>query len=237
MLVFSHGRPHGFNTAKATKSMNWLTWFASINLIDGLNYYLILCFLVSTVLRVRTYRAVLGLVLTGAQRWPKLLALAKTHRTVFLGWPLLLTIGLSFLILLANVLASRLLLAHARVTAEDLREHLLAFGIVLLSGGMMVFVDGKSIFGGSRFDRVAIECDLDKAESWLTSWVSPALRLLTFGFVNPRKIVGTEVHRLLVEANWIMIGGMWWSSLRIGVQFVFSLCLWLTWALLLRPAG
>jgi hypothetical protein len=63
---------------------------------------------------------------------------------------------------------------------------------------------------------------------------APALRLVTFGFVSPRKIVGAEVHRALVKANWIVIGGMGRSSLRIGMQLAFGVLLWLTWALALR---
>jgi hypothetical protein len=54
------------------------------------------------------------------------------------------------------------------------------------------------------------------------------------GFVNPRKIVGREVQRVLVDANWILIGGMRRTSLRIVMQLAFGLSLWLTWAFALR---
>jgi hypothetical protein len=59
--------------------------------------------------------------------------------------------------------------------------------------------------------------------------MAPALRMLTFGFVNPRKIVGAEVQRALVDANWTVIGGMWRTSLRIGMQ--------LTWGFALRQSA
>ena len=54
----------------------------------------------------------------------------------------------------------------------------------------------------------------------MKSWVAPALRMVTFGFINPRKIVGVEVQRALVQANWIVIGGMWRLSLRTGLPVV-----------------
>jgi hypothetical protein len=75
---------------------------------------------------------------------------------------------------------------------------------------------------------------LDKAESWLKSWMAPAVRMVTLGFINPRKIVGVEVEKALVEANWIMMGGMRRTSLRVGMQLAFGLSLWLTWAFALR---
>ena len=101
---------------------------------------------------------------------------------------------------------------------------------VTLSGGLMLFLDCLTIFQMEHFDRAALEADLDKAESWLKSWKAPALRIVTFGFINPRKIVGAEVERLLVDANWVVIGGMWRMSLQIGMQLAFGLSLWLTWA-------
>ena len=214
--------------------MRWLTWFDALNLLDVLNYYLILVFLVSTGLRIRSYRAILGFIYGFRNRWPKLWELAKKHRSVFLGWPTLLVIGLAFTLMLSNSLAIRLLWIQAKVSVDDLWGCWLAFVVVMLSGGLMLFLDCKAIFSARNFDRAALEMDLDKAESWLKSWMAPAVRMVTLGFINPRKIVGVEVEKALVEANWIMMGGMRCTSLRIGMQLAFGLSLWLTWAFALR---
>lgn len=215
--------------------MHWLTWLDTLNLIAVFNYYLILAFLVSTGMRIRSYRAILGLVLDSPSRWPKLLELVKKHRTIFLGWPMLLATGMALALMLGNSLAIRLVWASAKVSFEDLWGLWLPLAAVILSGGLMLFLDYRAIFFSvGNFDRTALEADLDKAESWLKSWMAPALRVVTFGFVNPRKIVGTEVQRLLVDANWIVIGGMWRMSLRVGMQLAFGLSLWLTWAFALR---
>jgi hypothetical protein len=214
--------------------MRWLIWLDTLNLIDVFNYYLVLAFLVSTGMRIRSYRAILGLVVASPSRWPKLLALVKKHRTIFLGWPMLLAIGLAFALMLTNSLAMRLVSASAEVTFEELWGRWLPLAAVILSGGLMLFLDCGAIFSVGHFDRTALEQDLDKAESWLKSWMSPALRMLTFGFINPRKIVGAEVHRMLVDANWIVIGGMWRMSLRMGMRLAFGLSLWLTWAFAVR---
>jgi hypothetical protein len=214
--------------------MRWLTWFETLNLIDGFNYYLILAFLLSTGIRIRTYQSIVGLVIACPSRWPKLLKLVKKHRTIFLGWPMLLAVGLAFALMVGNSLAIHLVWTPARVTFEELWGTWLPLVAVILSGGLMLLLDCRAIFSAGHFDRIALEGDLDKAESWLKSWMSPALRMVTFGFVNPRKIVGAEVQRVLVDANWIVIGGMRRMSLRIGMQLAFGLSLWLTWAVALR---
>lgn len=217
--------------------MPLLTWLDTVNLLAVFNCYLILGFLVSTGVNIRSYRAVLGLIIAFPQRWPKLLVLVKKHRTVFLGWPTLLVIGFSLALMLANSLAIRLVWAQANVSFEELRGRWLSLLAIILSGCLMLFLDGKAICRAGTFDRTALEEDLDKAESWLKSWMAPAVRLVTFGFVNPRKIVGVEVQKTLVEANWIMIGGMGRSSLRMGMQLAFGLSLWISWAVALRDSA
>src|SRR4051812_43496848 len=100
--------------------MHWLTWFDTLNLIDVFNYYLILAFLVSTGIRIRSYRAILGLVFASPGRWPKLLALVTKYRTIVLGWPMLLATGLALALMLSNSLAIRFVWASAQVTIEEL---------------------------------------------------------------------------------------------------------------------
>jgi len=208
-----------------------LGWLDTLNLLDVFNYYLIVGFIASAVVNVGRYRAIVGLLCGFPSRWPKLLEVVKKHRTVFFGWPTLLAIGLAFVLMLSNSLAIRLIWTQATVTFEQLGGHWLPLAAVLLAGGLMLLFDGKALYSVGRFDRAALEVNLDKAESWLKSWAAPALRLVTFGFINPRKIVGVEVQRALAEANWVVIGGMRRLSLRTGTQFAVGLCLWLTWAL------
>jgi hypothetical protein len=217
--------------------MYWLTWLNTVNLIDVFSYYLVLVFLVGTGMRIRSYRAILGLVLASPSRWPKLLALVRKHRTVFLGWPMFLASGLTLVLILSNSLATRLVWASASVNFGELWKHWPALVAVVVTGGLMLFLDCRASSRSGQFDRAALEQDLDKAESWLHSWMSPALSFVTFGFINPRKIVGAEVQRLLVDANWVVIGGMRRTSLRIGMQLAFGLSLWLSRAMVLRTTA
>ena len=211
--------------------MHWLTWLDTVNLIDVFNYYLILAFFVSAGVNLRTNRAILGLVFASPSRWPKLLELVKKHRTIFLGWPTLLMVGMAFALMLCSSLAISLVWVQAEVTCVELWGHWTPLVAVVVLGGLMLLLDGLAIFRGASLDRAELEKDFDQAESWLKSWMAPALRVVTLGLVNPRKTVRVEVQKLLVEANWIMIGGMGRSSLRITIQLAFGLSLWLTWAL------
>ena len=214
--------------------MHWLTALRTVNLIDVLNYYLILAFVVGTTMRIRNYRAILGVLVTFPNRWPKLLRLVKHYRTIFLRWPTLLPIGLTLALMLGNTLASHLVWSQAKVTGNDLWWHWLASPAVLISGGVMVFLDCRAVFSFGRFDRVALEGDLDKAEHWLQSWKAPALRWVTLGLINPRKIVNEQIREALVKASLIVNGQMWRWSLQIGMRLTFGLALWFSWALALR---
>jgi hypothetical protein len=121
--------------------MRWLTWIDTVNLLEAFNYYLILAFLVSTAIRLRSYWAIVGMIFASRARWPKLMELVKTHRTILLGWPTLLVIGLAFALMVSNSLAIRLVWAHAEVTFEDLRRVWLALTAVAVLGGLMLFLD------------------------------------------------------------------------------------------------
>jgi hypothetical protein len=217
-------------------NMGFLAWLDSLNLLDVFNCYLIVGFIASTAINVGRYRAILGILYGFPSRWPKLLDLVKKHRSIFFGWPTLLAIGLAFLLMLSNSLAIRMIWTQAGVTFEQLWGLWFPLAAVVAAGGLMLFFDVKALFSVGRFDRPALEVNLDRAESWMTSWAAPALRLATFGIVNPRKIVGSEVQRALAAANWVVIGGMWRLSLRTGMQFAVGLCLWLTWFCALRES-
>src|SRR5437763_17146241 len=100
--------------------MDWVTAAGTINLIDGLNYYFALTFLVGTALRVRNYRAIPGLVYRSADRWPKLSAIARSHRAIFVRWPTIVPVLMTLLLALGNLLASHYIWSAARVTPADL---------------------------------------------------------------------------------------------------------------------
>src|SRR5829696_1818762 len=109
----------------------------TLNLIDAFSYYLVLAFVTGTVLRARNYRAMVGLVYTSSARWPKLRALVKTHRAIFLRWPTVLPLAVTLVLTLANAYAAHFVWPDARVTPGDLWAHPVALAVTAAAGGLM----------------------------------------------------------------------------------------------------
>jgi hypothetical protein len=206
----------------------------STNLLDVFEYYLSLVFVISTAIRAGLYWAMVRLIYVFRGRWPKLFQLVTQHWTIFLGWQTLFAVASALALMVAHTLASRLLWVQAKVTFEDLGRHWYSLLAIVPSGVLMLAWDFKAVFRIGHFNRLALYADLDKAEYWLKSWAAPAVRMFTFGFVNPKKIAGAEVYKAIVKANQRVIGGMWDASRRTGVRLAFGLSLWLTWALAIR---
>ena len=158
----------------------------------------------------------------------------KTHRAIFLRWPTVLPLVLTLLLTLANAYASHFVWSHARVTPRRPAGAPRGRGGALVAGGLMGFLDFQAVFVFGRFDRAAVEAVLDRAEHWLGSWKAPAVRVLSLGLIHPRRIVGEQVRRALVDAGLAVNGQLWAMSLQILARFVFGLALWVTWAVALR---
>jgi hypothetical protein len=209
----------------------------AINLLGFYDLYLIVTFVLGITRRYRQYQALVGLILACGQRWPKLVQLVSQHRTIFLTWPTLAPIGMTFVLMAINTLAYNFIWTEARVTLPDLGAHRAALVPFLVFGGVMVFLDLTGLFARWDFDRSQIEKDLDQAEYWLRSWVSPALRVLTLGYVDPKAMVDVEVRKALLAVNTDLNKMFWRWALLIAMRLAFGLTLWLTWAIVVREAA
>lgn len=204
---------------------------ASLNLLSVLEVYLILSFILSIIRRYAYYRALLGFIVALPQRWPKLFQLTQQHHTIFLTWPTIMPVVVTFALMATNSIALNFVWLSASVTPVDLWHWWPALILVIGFGAPMLYLDVTAVFRPTPFDREALEKHLDQAEYWLRSWVAPALRVLTFGYVNPRQMVHDEVSKALVQATLDFNRMMWWWALQIAMRLAFGLTLWLTWAL------
>jgi hypothetical protein len=204
-----------------------MSWLHDLHLIRLFNFYLAVFFVLSTFLRLRQYRTFLALVRTMPNRWPRLLALVKQHKHLFLTWGTVLPLVIGFVLIAVNWTASTLLWpAAAEFTFGQLLGMLLAVPVVLLSGACMVAFD---VFGALRVgavDREQMEKYFDQAEYWLKSWAAPVVRIFTFGYVNPRKMVAAEVRTALIGASKLINYNLWWMSIQTGLRIAFGLALW-----------
>jgi hypothetical protein len=205
-----------------------MNWLQDLNLIRCFDWYLMLIFLAGTVLRIRQYHSLLALIWLFPGRWPRLLELVKGHREVFLTWRTVLPGMLALLLSLGHMLACRLLWPHADVTFPYLAQRWAAAIAVSLLGAAMVGFDCYSAARVGKWDRDQVQKQLDQAEFWLQSWTAPVLRVLTFGFLHPRRMVSVEIHKVLVAASRQLNLSLWWMSLQVSLRIGFGAALWLT---------
>ncbi|MCI0381184.1 MAG: hypothetical protein L0215_26665 [Gemmataceae bacterium] len=209
-----------------------------LNLIHLLDFYLLVFFFVGTWRRIGQYRNIGKLAIAGPGRWPHLLKLMNEHRTIFMTWatvaPALLALGLTVL----QLLASRLIWPEAGrppygLNLGRLLEHWPALFVVAPLGLAMLAMDLYTVLFVAEVPRQEMEKYFDQAEYWLRSRTAHVVRAVTFGFINPRKMVANEVQKALVEASSLLNRSLWWVSMQTGLRFSFGLSLWLTWALTL----
>jgi hypothetical protein len=208
-----------------------MNWFASVNLIHLFDFYLAAMFVLGTYRRFAQYRAFAGLALGMPGRWPHLLQLVRQFRTIFMTWNTILPSALALGIWIAHTLASRLIWHRASLTGADVFAHWQVWPVVLLIGIAMLTVDFYFLVVVGEIDRSGIEKNFDQAEHWLSSWHAPAVRMLSLGYVNPRRMVHEEVRTALVAASDLLNRNLYWTCLQMGLRILFGLGLWLTWAL------
>lgn len=93
----------------------------------------------------------------------------------------------------------------------------------------MVAVDVYTILVVGEIDHPEMEKYFDQAEFWLKSPTAAVVRVVTFGYVNPRRMVHEEVRKALLGASQLLNFNLWWVVGQIGLRVSFGLALWLTW--------
>ena len=206
-----------------------------LSLLHAFDFYLMFVFLAGTIRRIDQYRHFASLVFSLPGRWPRLLALVKEHRTVFLTWATVLPALLALLLWVVQLFASRLVWPEAGLpphglTTARLVDHWPALLAVVPLCLAMVGIDLYGILVAGEVNRVELEKHLDRAEYWLRSRAATAVRVFTLGFVNPRHMVAVEVRKALIDASRLLNTTLWWVIWQTALRIAFGLSLWLTWA-------
>jgi hypothetical protein len=213
-----------------------MTGLWDLSLLHAFDFYLLFLFVAGTLRRLDQYRHFASLVFRLPGRWPRLLALVKEHHTIFLTWATVLPALLALLLSMIQLLASRLVWPQAGqpphgLTTAGLAAHWPALVFALPLGLAMVGLDLYGLLFVGEIDRKELERYFDQAEYWLTSRAATAVRVFTFGFINPRRMVAVEVRKALVSASRLLNTTLWWVILQTVLRIAFGLTLWLTWAL------
>jgi hypothetical protein len=209
-----------------------MDWLYTIRPISLFSLYLAAAFLLSTWLRLQQYRAVLSLISSLHTRWPNLTRLVLAHRSIFITWanvrPLLLVLGL----LLVNTLASQLIWPQAKnFRVADLVVIWPVLPVVLAFTTAMVLFDTLGALQVTQIDTPETEKYLDQAESWLSGWRAPVVRIFTLGYINPRQMVATEVRSALEGASAVLNSNLWWLTTQTTLRIACGMSLWGSYAL------
>ena len=207
-----------------------MSWLYDLKLIRLFDFYLAAAFIASTVLRLRQYWTVLGLVRTFGGRWPNLLKLVSQHRHIFLTWGTVLPLIASLGMLLLQMFVSRFVWPDATLAVRELLGIWTALIVIGICGVGMIVFDVWGIFDVGQIDRAELEKYFDQAEYWLRSWAAPVVRIFTLGYVHPRKMVAKEVESALLSASSMLNFNLWWLAWQAGLRLLFGLSLWLSWA-------
>lgn len=209
-----------------------MAWLLELRLIRFFGFYLALMFLLSTMVRLRQYGTVLGLVRSMPQRWPNLLGLVKRHAHIFVTWGSVLPSALLLLLFVLNYLASKWLWPQADdFTMAELTPLYPLWPVVFFFGVAMTAFDTWGLVSVTAVDRAEMEKYFDQAEYWLRSWTAPVVHFFTLGRINPRQMVAVEVRSALVSSSRMLNSNLWWVVIQAGLRVAFGLSLWLSYAL------
>ncbi len=207
-----------------------MTWLRNLDLIRFFEFYLTVIFLVSTALRVRFYLAVLALLRAMPGRWPRLLKVISQHHAVFTTWETIFPTLVTLLVLGVYELACHVVWPEAQLTVAGLLRLWPAVPVVVVLGAAMTAFDVYTCARVGKIDRPMVEKYFDQAEYWLRPWAVQVVRAVTFGYVDPRRMVATEVQKALHEMNKMLLTTLWWVSLQAGLRIAYGLAVWLTFA-------
>jgi hypothetical protein len=207
-----------------------------LNLIHFLDFYFSLLFFIGAFRRFQQYQSIGKLALAGPGRWPRLLKLLHEHRMLFITWGTVLPAILALGLMLVQLLFSRFIWPEAGgaadgLTVERLLHHWIVSPFVALLGLAMVAFDIYTLATVGTIDRTTIEGYFDQAEYWLASRTAHVVCVVTFGYINPRKMVAEEVQKALVDVGEMINYNLWWMNVQVALRFAFGLSLWTTWAL------
>lgn len=211
--------------------------FWSLNLIHFLDFYFAFMLVASTWRRLGQYQSVVRLVVAGPGRWPHLIGLVSQYRTIFWTWSMILPALFALGIWLIQVLASRFVFTEAgtpedALTVARLGQHWLALIFVVPLGLAMLAFDLYTLYLVGQIDREELDKHLDEAEYWLRSRTAHVIRVVTFGRINPRKMVAVEVEKALIAVGDLLNYSLWWVTVQMALRVAFGLSLWLTWAVI-----
>lgn len=200
------------------------------NVIRVFDFYLAAMFVLGLSRRYAVYWDTVALLVALRGRWPKLVTRLKEHHGVLVTGNVLRPMALAAGLTVGQMICSRVIFPAATLTVGEIRTSWWMAGLVLVAALPMLAVDVYFLVRVGAFDRRETVKYLDLAEHWLNSWKAPAIRLATFGYVDPRRIVDVEVRASLTQLGMTVQSTAWWVAAQVGCRVACGLAIWLLWA-------
>ncbi len=204
---------------------------ANANLINLYSFYLAAMFVLGLMRRWSVYADTLAILVAVRGRWPKLVERMAAHRKAVVNWATVRPVALVLVLMVVQMVASRLIWPKARLPLGELPEplwHLIPFLLALVP---MLVVDVYFLIAVGRFDRAETEKYFDQAERWSGSWKAKAVRAITFGRIDPDQQVDEGVQKGMEQLGQTVSWAMWWVSVQMGLRLLFGLTIWILWAI------
>jgi hypothetical protein len=201
-----------------------------VNLIRVYDFYLAATLVVGVARRWLLYWDVIALVVRFRGRWPKLTDRLLANHGVLLTRDVLRPLFAAVALTVVQFTCSRLVWPTARLPVPDVLTYWQLLIPITAAAVPMLLIDTYFLVRVGRFDRGSTEDYLDYAERWLTGWRSPAVRLVTLGYINPQRIVDAEVVKGLQGMGKMVSWASRWAAIQLTFRVAFGLTMWLVWA-------
>ena len=204
--------------------------FESLNLIALFNFYLAAMFVLSLYRRRRVYLDALRLTFSTLGKRKKLLVVVAEQKSSLISKEVLRPMLVALAVMVIQFILSKLVFPQATLRVSEIEEPWWQAALIVAAFVPMFAVDVYFLVRVGRFSHGETADYLDYAEKWLGRRGS-AVRVLTLGIVNPRKIVGVEVQKNLKELGATVSWSLWWVTVQVVLRTAFGLAIWLLWAL------
>jgi hypothetical protein len=200
------------------------------NLIRLFDFYLLMMFIIGVIRRWGIYKNVTILTVAVLFRQPNLVRRLGANRDLILNRTVIFPVAIALLLMMIQLILSRLIWPTATVTLRDESESWWRIAMVIITFVPMLCVDIYFLFRVGRIDRGEAFKQLHRAEYWLTSWQGQAVSYMTFGLVNPRKMVDEQLRDGLTWFRTLVAWSMWWVVIQVTLRVTFGVVVWLLWA-------
>jgi hypothetical protein len=200
------------------------------NLIRVFDFYLAAMFVFGFLRRWAVYRDGVLLAIALRARWPRLLARLAEHRAVLLDWAVVRPTALALALTVTQMIVSRGIFPQAKIQVGELFDPWWRAVLMAAAAGPMLAIDAYFLICIGRFDRAETEKYFDMAEGWAGSLRARVVRVVTFGRIDPDRMVDEQVRSGLAQVGATIGWSMMWVSYQIAARMLCGLTIWALWA-------